>query len=574
MESAPNYAKKDDPRAVAWLKRYDALKSERAEWESVWQEIGDYMLPDKAGILSSSSGPDVARHARLFDTSGQDAAIQCAAGLLSWRTPANEPWFAWGPPRQLAQSDATKQWLQDCSSLAREYLANSNFYTETHDDMLNHCTFCTSALYVSMQGGKTVFKSLPIGSYVIAENYLGLVDTLYREFELTARQAKQQFGTDKLGRDVPLPECIEKVLKGDNKNEDKRFTFVHVVEPRPAKDRGDGVGLSADWQKPVLSAYIEKESRSIVQESGFDSFPYMVGRWMKAQIRGTETSVWGVGPGFSALPEARQLNFTAKMIDVYAEKGAFPPMLIPDSLEGELNFSARGQNYYEPSVDPRGIIPLNVTGDYQMLDIVSQRRKAAIEMKFHVPFFQMFRGIDPKITATLTRELAAERYTAIHPALTRLIYEKDTPMLMRCFDMWAAAGMLPPPPEEAVMESGKNGVTVPNPQVTYTSRLALAERSMKNLHFDRSFARVMQMAEVDPTVFDNINTPIMIRDSMRNDGVPADWIRPLEEVAQMQAQRAEMQQAQQQMAMLKDAGAAAGGLAKAATPEVRELIGV
>ncbi|MDZ4289875.1 MAG: portal protein [Prosthecobacter sp.] len=567
------YAKKDDPRALAWWKRYEALRAERAVWESSWQEIADYFLPRKAGVQSLSGTPANGKEANLFDTSGQDAAIQAAAGLLSWTTPANEPWFAWEPAREMRGSDAVKQWLQECSELAREYLANSNFYTERHEDLLNHCTFCTSALFVNQDASRrTTFKALSIGTYVIAENHLGQVDTLYREFELTARQAQQQFGFDKLGREAPLPENIARCLEGDARQEDKKFTFIHVVEPRAGSQmRGAGTAAQADWQKAFVSVYIEKESKAIVNEGGFDAFPYMVGRWLKAKF-GESESVWGYGPGFAALPEARQLNFLQKMMDVHAEKAVFPPMMVPDTLEGELNISARGITYLAHGIDVGQVAPLPMLGDYKVgLERVEMRRKA-IETKFHVDFFQMFRNTDPRITATQVNEMASERLTMISPAFARLVSEKDTPMLTRCFELWARSAMLPPPPAEAMRQDGQ-GISTPSPEVVYTSRLALAVRALRNLSFDRSFSRIMQIAAQDPAILDNINMPLMVRDSMRNDGVPASWIRGLDEVEEMRAARAQQQQQMAQMQMAEQGSKALANAAKAG-PELRELVGV
>jgi hypothetical protein len=59
-------------------------------------------------------------------------------------------------------------------------------------------------------------------------------------------------------------------------NADKKFTFIHIVEPRPVSERGNDMGMAAGKKKAFVSAYVEKQSQKIVQESGFDSFPFHV----------------------------------------------------------------------------------------------------------------------------------------------------------------------------------------------------------------------------------------------------------------------------------------------------------
>ena len=53
--------------------------------------------------------------------------------------------------------------------------------------------YAGSMLAETGQGTNLHFKTLPTGSYVIAENANGFVDTLYRELWLTPRQAVQMF---------------------------------------------------------------------------------------------------------------------------------------------------------------------------------------------------------------------------------------------------------------------------------------------------------------------------------------------------------------------------------------------
>jgi len=100
--------------------------------------------------------------------------------------------------------------------------------------------------------------------------YIGdsTIDTLYRDFEYTARQAMQRWGDAN-------PDAISKAAE---KEPERKFRFVHAVEPRGEREpnRLDG------GHKTYASIYVAEEGRTILQESGFDEFPYMVSRYVTA----------------------------------------------------------------------------------------------------------------------------------------------------------------------------------------------------------------------------------------------------------------------------------------------------
>ena len=73
-------------------------------------------------------------------------------------------------------------------------IEDSNFYEEM-SQCIDHCGYIgTTALYCEPTKTKMLnFRSHYINQFYFCENYLGEVDTVIREFKLTARQAIQQF---------------------------------------------------------------------------------------------------------------------------------------------------------------------------------------------------------------------------------------------------------------------------------------------------------------------------------------------------------------------------------------------
>jgi hypothetical protein len=75
------------------------------------------------------------------------------------------------------------------------------------------------------------FNTLHIAEYYIQENVNGKVDTLYRKYKLTARQAVQEFGEKNVG---------EKILTAAKEKPDQKFNFIHAVEPTEDYKRAAG----------------------------------------------------------------------------------------------------------------------------------------------------------------------------------------------------------------------------------------------------------------------------------------------------------------------------------------------
>jgi len=556
-EPAPNVAKTE--RGVKLMRRWQSMSSELSLWKPQWQEVADFMMPRSAGINTKYESPNVNRETLLFDTTAGDAAMTMAGGLMSWTSPANEAWFSYKPAFQLRGVDPVERWSTECTDIIRELLANSNFYTETHEDLLSHCTFATSAMFIGMDDGKLRFEALPIGSYAIEDDAFGNAQTLFREMQLTADQAKELFGEDELPKEVT--DCFKDEAKRNSKH-----CFIHCVYPRPDSERPEGVGREASWGKAFASCYVHHASKKLVKESGYDSFPFAVGRYLKWTALQSR-SPYGYGPGFSALPDTRQAIFEAMMLDCLAEKIVRPAMNAPAELEGDLILSAGGINWIPTSVpDSRWPQPIPMNGDYNVAMERLKMRQESINLKFHVELFRMFAALDRQMTAREVAERAAEKIVLISPAFSRLQVEKHQPILKRIFELAMKNGLLPMPPEEAIIPVSEFMGVIQDPSISYSSRLSLALDALKMMGFERQLATDMAIAQLRPDVLDYYNMDQITPARMRANGMPADWITSNEEVANIRNARAQAAQAAQMAEMMAQGSQAVrnlGGIDKA-----------
>ena len=277
-------------------KRVDALANDRGTWESNWQEILDYVMPRKADVTTLRTRGEK-RTEVLFDSTAITANNLLAASLHGTLTSPSLAWFNIKLRDENLNKDRDVQvWLEDTGRRMYDNFNDTNFNTEVHELYLDLCSIGTAAIFVE-EGNEGFekdgihFNTLHIAEYYIQENINGKVDTLYRKYKLTARQAVQEFGEKNLG---------EKVLQAAKEKPDKKFSFIHGVEP--TKDYERAVGKS-NTKLPFHSCHVCEEDKMVVRSGGYNEFPYLVPRWSKAT-----GEIFGRSPSYNALPDIKTLN--------------------------------------------------------------------------------------------------------------------------------------------------------------------------------------------------------------------------------------------------------------------------
>ncbi len=534
--------------------RYEALKSARNPWETLWRDIASYVVPRRApGMAGTMQSPGTSNEALLFDTTAVRANMTLANGQLAWMSPLEAPWFAFEPPSMTKESgDAARQWLAKATEVARNDLAVSNFYTSVHEFYLDRGAFGTACLYVEPGKRNTLnVQTWPVGSFVIDEDENGIVDTVIREFRLTPRQAVQKFGEENVSAKIR-----KAVADGGAKAHD-RINFLHAIYPREDAER-DGKKLDGP-NMPIASIYLEADGGHICSVGGYEEMPVMVSRYLEW---GSSTGgMYGWSPAFAALPEARQVNFLQKMMDALAEKMAFPPVLAPEGLEGEIDPNAMGVTYF--SQDLQGSLPREwmTAGRYDVGLARIQERQKAINDAFHVDLFQMFAQLSKQMTAREVSERAQEKLIQFSPTFSRLTSELFNPLLERVFAILLRNGGFGAVPAEMIVPVDKERGFVAPPKMQYSSRIALALRALPVVAYSRTIERVSALAQIAPQVLDNYDFDKAERDTAMQDGLPPAYLRSETDRDEMRATRREAaaeQQKQEALAMQVDALSKAG----------------
>jgi hypothetical protein len=258
------------------------------------------------------------------------------------------------------------------------------------------------------------------------ENYLGEVDTVIRDFTLSARQALQQFGKD-------TPEAIKKEAE-DLATASKKHTFVHIVMPR-----SDAVhGSDKKEEKPIASYYISIEPMVMVKESGFDEMPYSVGRFYR-----TNYEKYGRSPAMEVgqtLPLVNNMELTRIR---GAERVSNPPWLSPNDGSVRRISNEQGSIIYWNAGNPLSKPEQLQAQDNVMInDEMITKKEEEILDAFYVPLFNPLHD-KKNMTATETGERLNLSLQFLTPAVNRINRYFVKPSLERAFGIMLRAQKFP-----------------------------------------------------------------------------------------------------------------------------------
>lgn len=549
-----------DRLAEEQLRIYEDQASQRdGVWMSDWQYISNYFLPNDSDINLDKTEGIAGWTQRIYDTTPVQAAQTLAAGQFNWLTPSTQPWAAYEAPSAIkaqvqdADTDEVATFFAKCSDIAMAELARSNFYSIMNMNYLGVGVFGTD-LVMCEEGKRTAltFKHSKIGTYTISEDDEGIVDSVRRCFKLTGRQAKQMFGEDKLPKKM-----LDAMSKG--KGMDEKYDFVHSCFPREESTRMTGKMDGAN--KPIASVYIAKDYRECVRISGYDEMPYLCSRFAKW---GTG-SVWGYGPAYLSMPDARQINYMVQYLDSLAELHAIPRLLYPSNLEGDVDLRAGGITSYDPMVPNGEPREWATVGEYKLGMELVQSKRDAINESFFVPAFKML-GSDPlldkKMTAYEISQRQGEKLEQFTPPFARRITEFLNPLMQRVFGILYRQGKFGQAPTALMVKTGPNKTGLVLPEVVITSRISLALKALQNRGTEEMSQFLLPWMEVKPEMADNFDWDKIARNYSRNTGQSPDLLIPMKDVMKLRAARAKMQQQQQALQAAEQMGKAGAGLGK------------
>jgi hypothetical protein len=516
------------------LKHQQQLEAERSNFNTLWQEVSERVLPDHGWFNTNERQQGQKNTQRQWDSTAQIAAERHASAIDSLMTPRGSKWHRiTASIAGLNDDDEVRQYFDKVEEvLFRErYSPGADFAGQCHDVYLSGGVFGNAALFVEDRiGGGLRYRSVPLAELYFSVDQWGSVDSVHRKFKLTARAAVQRYG-DK---------TPEKIRDCADKEPLRKFEFLHCIKPNE-----DRKGVSGPQSMAYLSYEISVDPKEILREGGYLSWPMPVYRY---QIMPGEW--YGRGWACQVLPEIKMLNQARKAIIQGAEKVVNPPLLLHD--EGGLavgsggkgmtpNLTPGGLNYYGVSAEGRPMIQPLQTG--ARIDIgleMLQAMQSVINDAALINLFQIL--VDaPQMTATEVRARMQEKGQLIAPTVGRAQSEFLGKLIEREIDILARQNMLPPMPDVLMEAQGEYRVEYDSP----LNRLQKIEEVQAVDVWLQGLAPLVQLA---PDIIDNVDTDELARHRARTMGVPEKILTNLDVVQERRKARAQQQQAQQMAA--------------------------
>lgn len=515
------------------IHRYKDLKEQRYNWDTVWQQIAELLVPHLANInIKRFDGEKLTKE--LFDATGIDALNKLVNALVST---VSGVWFSLSMRDEQQNFDpAVQLWLDQTTRRMNTALNSSNFRSAIHETFFSLAAFGTGCLFLeevksSAPGFRGLrFVSIPIGTYVIVENGFGVVDTVVREIQMPLIEIVRRWGPEALHPDR------HRVFNVDPY---RRIPILHSVQP-----------VSMTKTNPWESRYIDMEMEmDVTKPKGFRDFPYFVPRWDK-----TAGETWGRGPGHTAIPEVATLNQARQYKLEQWALSIYPPLNVletgivntPKIIPGGLNV-VRQLN---------AIQPLDIGARFDHTAIPESDSKLQIRQIFLTEQLLQFQA-NGKTPATATEIL--QRLEFLHqllgPAVSRIQKEMLMPLLERHFGLMLKGGALPPPP--AILQEG---ATI---DIVFEGPLARAQRSDELRSLQDTLVLGQGLAQMNPDSLDNLDTDMVFRDLFRITGTRQRYLKDPQEVEGIRQERLKQIQQQQMLQAAESVGRTGKDLASA-----------
>lgn len=526
--------------ALTIINHQEELASKRANWDSFWDQIAYRVLPSQLGFTVQTE-EGVRREERAFDTTAIVACQRFAAFISEGLTPRDSMWHSLVPEDEdLEDDEESRIFLERLAKaiFARRYRPEAGFVAQRQENYEQLGAFGNYSMFIDDDIGRGArYRAIPIREVYWAESHAGVIDMEYRRYQLTARQAVQQFGD----------RTPQRVRADVEKRPNALHDFIHCVRPNEdSKLRDPLTGRMAPW----ASYHVYVGDRSVISAGWFATWPYANGRFIKGA-----RELWARSPAVAAFPAILTVNEQKKTVLRAGQKAVDPPILCTeDGILDGFNLRSGALNYGALSEQGTELVkPFHNQARVELGVELMAMEQSAINDAFMVSLFQIL-AEKPNMTATEVLSRLQEKAELLSPTTGRLESEDLGPMIAREIDLYIRSSegqwVLEEMPDQLRERGGAY-------KVVYSSPLARARRAAEALAITRTVEFAGAAAALDPAAAMMIDVPESIRTIADIHGMPTKLLRTRAQLAELRAQ-------EQQQQLLAAATQVAPSIAKSA----------
>lgn len=561
---------KNETRRKKLLVIRSQLDLERASFLPQWRDLS-YNCQARRARFSVS---DVNKGDRRNNNIINNRAITChrtlRAGMMAGMTSPARPWFRLIPgDLKLMDNTAVKEWLSHVTDSMLDIFLKSNLYNILPLIYGDMGQFATGAMLLEEDFDDVVrFYAFPIGTYRIAVNDKGRVDTFCRDFRMTVKQVVDKFARTKPHDPTFIDwSKVSFTVKNywENNQREVWVDIVHFILPNDLYGEDK---IDAEYKK-FASIYFElgvaggsaydfsgPEDDRFLRISGYDYFPVLCPRWEVSAEDAYGTSC----PGMDALGDIKALQMLEKRKLQAVDKMVNPPMQAPTSMRNAKTSLLPGDvSFVDVREGQLGFRPVYETKlSIQEVQMAVEEHMKRIDTAYYTDLFLMFANDDQATpdTATEINEKKQEKLLALGPVLEQTDQDLLDPLVEITYMIGLRQRRFPQPPAE---------IQGSNLNIEYLSIMAQAQKTAGIAGIDRFMASVANQREVFPEITDKIDIDAYVDTYGDMTSIPPQLIRSDDKVQQIRQQRSKQQALQAQNENLQAKSAAAKNLSDANT---------
>lgn len=550
------------PDGAQIMAEYQYVRTHYSNFLTRWDAQAPFLAPSRIGIQTKFT-PGVDQMGDVYDSTTLGAADFLSKFLWSSSCPPGSRWGRTTAKKyDLGERDEVDDWCDEVTTKILKALAASNFYAEGGEMTVDLTAFGTGSIlceerkeyateYEGKRGGfrGLRFQTDKTGRFFNGVNAEGVIDKEFRECQYSARAAN-----DRWGKKGNLPDAIKDLLKDGGTKQEQLFTFIHAVYPRPKAERGKQGAKGYDW----TSCWVEKQTKQLVYESGYKSYPFCNPRWEV-----TPGEIPGRGPGDRAFPDTKTLNTAKKMgFEDWALKIRPPILQGSDAVIGNIRMKPAGPTTVKlkGSQSVKDVVAPWETGSHPE---VSQIKEEELRRSINELFFvDILRNLLKVEKSEMTAFEFQQKLMLMYRILGSVYGRYEAEFLSRLWDivfsiMWDAKAL--PPPPDAMFDQVKEI------SVEFTSPLALAQNSSEIDGIVQTYSVIPVLALQDAQraidLKDNLDDDKALRFISKSRAIPEGIIRSEKDRDKIRQARVEAKNQQTQADQMTQASEAAKNVA-------------
>lgn len=546
------------------IQRGSFLFNQRKAITTLWQEIAENFYPQRADFtLTRYIGEEFAE--QLYTSYPLLVHRELSNSFAAMLRPRRKDWFAISVDGEEGLSKQAKEWLEWASLRMKRamYDRKAHFIRATSEGDADFAAFgqccLTREVNWASETPHLLYRCWHLRDVAWAEMADGSIGEIYVKWKPSLKQLKEQFGEDKLhrnmlnnsrghkGGDLAEMECMRLAVSTDiYQGQQGQFGDV----PRgPMSQHGNLF--------PWVIVYLDVLNKHIIHEVGVPSHGFILPRWQT--VSGSQ---YAYSPATVAgLPDARLLQAMSLTLLEAGEISVRPPMIATqDAIRSDIQLYAGGITWADVEYDERkGDVLRPINQDRRGLPMgydVHDRQQMALAEAFYINKLTL-PPPEGDMTAFEVGQRVEEYVRAALPLFEPMEHEYNGQLCEDTFDALLRAGAFG---SVADIPSELQGRDI---HFKFVSPLHDAIERKNASEFLESADLIERAMQLDPNAIHTMDVATALRGALEGVGLAEKHIRDPRELQELVDQANQQAQMADAAMMLKDGGQGLRNVAQA-----------